>query len=118
MRAERLDQVPIPEAIGDTVDQAINRALEKRPDLMQQVAEIRSGNARVKEARAAFYPALSLSVGPAVQSLYGLQSPYPWSHTADLVGGLSFSLHWTVFYGGARKNNLPHTRPNVPPDAT
>jgi len=113
IRAEPLDQVPIPESIGDTVDQAINRALEKRPDLMQQVAEIRSANARVKEARAAFYPALSLSVSPAVQSLYGFQSPYPWSHTADLVGGLSFSLQWTVFDGGARKNKLAQARANV-----
>jgi outer membrane protein TolC len=113
IHAEPLDQVPIPEAIGDTVDQAINRALEKRPDLMQQVAEIRSANARVKEARAAYYPALSLSVSPAAQSLYGLQSPYPWSHTADLVGGLSFSLQWTVFDGGARKNKLAQARANV-----
>jgi len=80
---------------------------------MQQVAEIRSANARVKEARAAFYPALSLSVSPAVQSLYGLQSPYPWSHTADLVGGLSFSLQWTVFDGGARRNKLAQARANV-----
>jgi outer membrane protein TolC len=113
IQAEPLDQVPIPESIGDTVDQAINRALEKRPDLMQQVAEIRSANARVKEARAAYYPALSLSVSPAAQSLYGLQSPYPWSHTADLVGGLSFSLQWTVFDGGARKNKLAQARANV-----
>jgi outer membrane protein TolC len=52
IQAEPLDRVPIPESIGDTVDQAINRALDKRPDLMQQVAEIRSANARVKEARA------------------------------------------------------------------
>jgi outer membrane protein TolC len=113
IHAEPLDQVPIPEAIGDTVDQAINRALERRPDLMQQVAEIRSANARVKEARAAYYPALSLSVSPAAQSLYGLQSPYPWSHTADLVGALSFNLQWTVFDGGARKNKLAQARANV-----
>src|SRR6202166_4366692 len=92
IHAEPLERVPIPESIGDTADQAINRALNKRPDLMQQVAEIRSANARVEEARAGYYPALSLSVSPAAQSLYGLQSPYPWSHTADLVGALSFNL--------------------------
>jgi outer membrane protein TolC len=108
-----LDQVPTPESIGDTVDQAIKRALAKRPDLMQQVAEIRSANARIKEARAAYYPTLSLNVSPAAQSLYGLQSPYPWTHTTDLVGGVGFSLQWTIFDGGARKNRLAQAQANV-----
>jgi outer membrane protein len=52
IHVQSLDQIPSRESIGDTVDQAIGRALEQRPDLMQQVAEIRSENARVQEARA------------------------------------------------------------------
>jgi outer membrane protein len=108
-----LDKVPSPDSIGDTVDQAINRALAKRPDLMQQVAEIRSANARVKEARAAYYPTLSLTVSPAEQLLYGYQSPYPWTHTTELGGAMSFGLLWTVFDGGARKNKLAEARANV-----
>jgi len=113
IHAEPLDRVPIPESIGDTVDPAINRALDKRPDLMQQVAEIRSANARVKEARAGYYPSLGLNVSPAAQALYGLQSPNPWSHTAELGGEISFKLQWTVFDGGARKNKLAQARANV-----
>src|SRR6266851_6820729 len=113
IHAEPLDRVSIPESIGDTVDQAINRALDKRPDLMQQVAEIRSANARVKEARAGYYPSLGLNVSPAAQALYGLQSPNPWSHTAELAGEISFKLQWTVFDGGARKNKLAEARANV-----
>jgi outer membrane protein TolC len=113
IQVKPLDQVPTPESIDDTVDQAINRALDKRPDLMQQVAEIRSANGRVKEARAAYYPALSLNVSPTAPALYGIQSPYPWSHTADLAGEISFKLQWTVFDGGARKNKLAQARANV-----
>jgi outer membrane protein TolC len=113
IHSEPLDQVPIAQSIDDTVDQAINRALQKRPDLMERVAEIRSANARVKEAHAAFYPALSLSVNPTAKSLYGLQSPYSWAHTADLVGGIGFNLEWTVFDGGARKNKLAQAQANV-----
>jgi outer membrane protein len=113
VQVQSLDQIPSRESIGDTVDQAINRALEQRPDLMQQVAEIRSENARVQEARAAYYPALALNVTPAIPSLYGLQSPYPWSHTADLVGELRFDLQWTVFDGGARKNRLAQAQAEV-----
>ena len=113
IQVQSLDQIPSRESIGDTVDQSINRALEQRPDLMQQVAEIRSENARVQEARAAYYPALTLNVTPAFPSLYGLQFPYPWSHTADLVGELRFGLQWTAFDGGARKNRLAQAQAEV-----
>jgi outer membrane protein TolC len=80
---------------------------------MQRVAEIRSANARVKEARAAYYPALTLNVSPNVQSLYGLQQQFPWAHTADLAGGVIFNLRWAIFDGGARKNNLARAKANV-----
>src|ERR1700757_3995661 len=113
IQVQSLDQIPSREARGERVDQAIDRALEQRPDLMQQVAEIRSENARVQEARAAYYPALTLNVTPAIPSLNGFQSPYPWSHTADLIGELRFDLQWTVFDGGARKNRVAQAQANV-----
>jgi outer membrane protein len=113
INVQPLDQLPIPDSISDTVQGAIDRALSQRPDLMQQVAEIRSANARVQEARSAYYPALSLNAGPSGQSVYGIQSPFDWSHTASLVGGLSFALKWTVFDGGARKNRVLEARANV-----
>ena len=113
IQVQPLDQAPTPEVIGDTVDQAINRALGQRPDLMQQVSEIRSANAKVKEARAAYYPAFSLRASAALPSLYGIQSPFPWAHTADLVGGLRFTLRWTVFDGGARKSRVAEAQADV-----
>jgi outer membrane protein len=108
-----LDQLPVPDSISDTVENAIDRALTQRPDLMQQVAEIRSANARVQQARSAYYPTLSLNAGPDAQSVYGLQSPYDWAHTAGLIGRVGFSLKWTIFDGGARKNRLIEARANV-----
>jgi outer membrane protein len=108
-----LDQVPTPESISDTVDQAIDQALGQRPDLMQQVAEIRSATARVKEARAAYYPTLNISVTPTLPSLYGMQQPSPWAHTSDLTGGVTFNLNWTIFDGGARKSRLAAARAEV-----
>jgi len=110
---EALEELPTPESIGDSVDLAIDRAFVQRPDLKRLVAEIRSSNAKVKEARAAYYPSLSLNVNPVAQSLYGLQQTLPWGHTADLTGGLSLSLNWTLFDGGARKNNVVQAEANV-----
>ena len=51
IHVETLMELPTPDSLGDSVDLAINRALGQRPDLMRLVAEIRSSNARVKEAR-------------------------------------------------------------------
>ncbi len=110
IRTQPLDQLATPDSLDDSVEQAISRALEARPDLLQQVAEIRAANARVKEARAAYYPALSFDVVPAAQWLYGVQSPFAWANTAGLNGAVGFTLQWTVFDGGARKNELAEAR--------
>ncbi len=110
---QALDRLSIPNSIEDTVDRAINRAFAERPDLLEQLADVRSASARVKEAHAAFYPNLEFNVAPSVQSLYGQQQAYPWAHTGDLNGGLAFALNWTVFDGGARKYRLAQAEANV-----
>src|ERR1700757_4036036 len=113
IRVQPLDQLPTPDSISETVEEAINRAFAQRPDLMQQAAEIRTANATLKEARAAYYPSLSLNVSPAVPSLYGIQRPFDWSPTADLNGSVSFSLNWTVFDGGARKGRVAQAQADI-----
>ncbi|HEX4165701.1 MAG TPA: TolC family protein [Bryobacteraceae bacterium] len=112
IHVQPLSGLRIPESISGTIDQAIDRALEQRPDLMQQLAQVRSANARIKEARAAYYPTLSANAIPTVQSLYGLQQTLSWAHTAGLDGGLTLSLSWTVFDGGARRNRIAQAEAN------
>jgi outer membrane protein len=106
IRVEPLSEVPTPESIGDTVKQVIYRALDQRPDLQAQVADIRLGEAQRQEARAAYYPSLNFKANANAQSLYFQQQTLPWGHTADLTGGMALSLNWTVFDGGARRNRL------------
>jgi outer membrane protein len=113
IRVRPLNELPIPESVDDSVEVAINRALLQRPDLLQQVAEVRAAKGRVKEAHAAYYPSLSASASPTAQSLYGLQQQFPWGHTAGLVGAVSFNLNWRVFDGGARKNRLAAAQASV-----
>jgi outer membrane protein len=113
IHVQPIGQLPILDSIADSVDQAIDRAFEQRPDLLQHMAEIRRANASVKEARAAFYTSLTLSTSPSAQWLSGFQQSLPWAHTSDLVGGVSVNLNWPVFDGGARKNNLARAEANV-----
>jgi outer membrane protein len=113
IQVQPLKDLTIPDSISDSVEAAIDRALVQRPDLLAQVAEVRSANARVKEAHSAFYPSLTVNARPAGEALFGLQQPFPWAYTADLTGGVKFNLNWTVFDGGARKNNLARAQADV-----
>ena len=108
-----LDELPIPESVGDSVEQSMTRAFGQRPDLMQQAADIQTATARAREARAAYYPALSLDVYPALPFLYGKQQPFGWMHTTDPIGTLSFNLRWTVFDGGARKGRVAQAQADI-----
>jgi outer membrane protein len=105
-----IDQISTPEGIESSVDQAIDRAIQQRPDLLKEVAEIRSADARVKEARSAYFPTLRMHAYPDPQWLYGMQQTLPWTHTASLDGQVNFSLGWTVFDGGARKHTLARAK--------
>jgi len=106
IRVQPLSELLNPASIGENVEQAIYRALDQRPDFQEDVAGLRVANAQRKEARAAFYPSLSLSASSNPQSLYVLQQQLPSGHTAALNGGMSISLSWTVFDGGARRSRL------------
>jgi outer membrane protein TolC len=106
IRVQTIYDEAVPDAIQESANQAIRRAFEQRPDLLGQLAEVRSASAEVKQARANFRPTLTLRGSMPLQSLYGLQQTFPWAHTTDLTGQLSLDLRWTVFDAGARRNNL------------
>lgn len=106
IQVQPIDQIAISDTIEGSVDQAIDRAFQQRPDLMRQVTAIRAANARIREARSEWFPTLTVHAEPDAQSLFGLQQNLPWGHTADLDGGLSLHLNWTVFDGGARENQV------------
>jgi outer membrane protein TolC len=113
IRVRPLSDVPMPDSVADTVEQAILRALKQRPDLQARVAEMRLAKAEQQQARAAFYPTLGLTASPAAQSIYFQQQTLPWAHTAALTGSLALSLNWTVFDGGARRSRLEQSEARI-----
>lgn len=110
IRTQPLAELVIPSSIADSVDQALDRAFAQRPDLMQQLADVRSANARVKEARAAYYPILSLSASGTRSYARASQQSLPWVSGPDWEGGAGLSLNWPLFEGGARKNRLAQAK--------
>jgi outer membrane protein TolC len=91
----------------------MSRALEQRPDLQAQFSDIHLAQAEQQQARAAFQPRVSVTANPSARSIYILQQALPWGHTADLTGSLTFSLTWTVFDGGARRNRLAQAEDRI-----
>jgi outer membrane protein len=93
-----------PDTVEDSVEQLISRALQQRPDLLQQVADLRAREAVVKEAKAAYYPKLTVGVLAGQQELYGFQEQFPATQTSLFAGSAAASLNWTIFDGGARRS--------------
>jgi outer membrane protein TolC len=110
---QSLDQLNIPESISDTVDQGINRAFQQRPDLLRYLAAVDSANARVKEAKSAYFPVLGFNAWGGGQAVYASQDPFPRQSDKDLAGGAGLTLTWPLFDGGARKSRLAKGRADV-----
>ena len=56
-----VSQQPLPPALEESVDEAIDRALTQRPDLIARLAAVRAKAADVRKARADFWPRLVLA---------------------------------------------------------
>jgi len=110
LNVQPLTEIVQPDSTGATVDEAIDRAFAQRPDLMRQMAEIRSADARTQEARAALYPTLNVRAQPSPQLLRGQMQTHPWVDANGVFGGIGLSLDWKVFDAGARNRAVTEAR--------
>src|SRR5437870_3721308 len=99
--------------LQDTVEKTIDRALEKRPDLIARVAALRASEADVSRARAAYWPTLSLvgNVGSILGSarIIADGKSTGWFSAAQPSYGIGLALEWEVFDGGARRRRVELT---------
>lgn len=101
-----VSKAPLPATVEEPVRTIIARALGQRPDLLAEVARLRSTDAGIQGARAAYYPTLSFSGDWGHRNSYGSQNlnPVISSHIYPYTAQLNLS--WTIFDGGARRNEL------------
>jgi len=112
IKVEPFTSLTMPDSVEDSVEQLITRALQQRPDLLQQVADLRAREATVKEAKSAYYPKLTVGVLVGQQYLYGFQEQLPSTQTSLFAGSAAASLNWTIFDGGARRNAVAQAEAN------
>jgi outer membrane protein TolC len=101
---------PAPATLQDSVEKAIDRALEKRPDLIAKVAALRASEAELSRARAAYWPTLSLIgdvgavLGKARITTDGQSTG--WFGATQPSYGIGLSFEWEIFDGGARRRRV------------
>jgi len=101
-----ISQQPLPPALEESVDEAIDRALAQRPDLIARLASVRAKEAEVRRARADYWPRLGVraAVGANIGQLKVEDSAYQSVH--DLQYDAGFRFEWSLFEGFERRNKL------------
>jgi len=114
-QVESIQDLTIPQDLPDTVEKSIDRALAQRPDLMQELEELRAAGAEIKAAKTAYLPALSfngiggLSRTNAQQNIGPIPGPYLYSPNQE-TWDAKLSLTWDLFDGFARESRLARAR--------
>src|SRR5260370_39392257 len=110
-QVESIQNLTIPQDLTDTVEASIDRALAQRPDLMQQVEQLRAAGAEIKAAKTAYLPTLSFNGSGGLARTYAQQllGPGLYSPTQE-TWDARLSLTWNLFDGFARENRLANAK--------
>ena len=105
MRVADVSAVPLPTELPQSVEQVIDRALSRRPDLTSRLANLRAREAEERRARAEFWPRLSLS-GSADQAVqrYRVGPPTGTFTMNETEYGAFLRFEWKLFDGFEREN--------------
>jgi outer membrane protein TolC len=102
--------LPPPAELEDSVEKVIDRALERRPDLIARVAAVRAKEAEVRRARAAYWPTLALVADLNLLTgrarVTGGNLPTGWFSASEPGYGVGLALSWNVFEGGATRRRV------------
>ncbi len=105
-----ISALPAPAAVEESVEKVIDRAFDQRPDLIARVAALRSKEAEVKAARAAYYPTLALVGDLGILTgrvqITGGNQPTGWLSASEPGYGVGVLLRWNVFNGGATRRRV------------
>ncbi len=102
-----IDRLALPEILSETAADAIARALENRPDLLEGEARVAAAGERIRQARTAYYPRVTFSGnwGRIVRA-YGQQDLLRPTYAAAGVWNVQANLNWTLFDGGRRASDV------------
>jgi outer membrane protein len=110
-QVQSIQDLHIPTELDDTVEKSIDRALEQRPDLMQQVEQVRAAGAEIKAAKTAYLPTLTFDGYGGLARINGQQNQDPAVYSPNQeTWDARLSLTWNLFDGFARENRLARAK--------
>jgi outer membrane protein len=111
MRVADLSALALPTGLADSVEQIIDRALARRPDLTSRLAALRAREAEERRAAAEFWPRFlfSGSVGQAVQR-YRVGPPFGRFNMNETEYAAFLNFEWKLYDGFERDNALREAR--------
>ena len=105
-----VNELKMPAELAESVDVAIDRAFEQRPDLKAQLAQLRADNATIKQAKSRYYPTLNFSGDGGLTREYGQQEQLPPGYVGSEVWNVDLELRWTLFDGGRREHEIAQAK--------
>ena len=110
LKVEPLDQLRIPDALDQSVEDAIKTAFKDRPDLQADQAGVRAAQAEVKHAQTAYYPSLTFSGSKGWIRGFGEQYGFPGTYASTRNYAAILGLKWTVFDGFRRESSISQAK--------
>jgi outer membrane protein len=101
-----VSQRPLPPELSESLDEAVDRALAQRPDLLALLADVQAKRAAVRGARADYWPRVAArgEVGGNIGTLAIEHSPHSSVSAPQYLVGLRFE--WDLFEGFERRNKV------------
>jgi outer membrane protein len=97
---------PLPQLLTLSIEELVGRALEDRPDLLAQAAEIRAADSAIRSARAEYGPRMSFTGAAGQTSMWPTASYGQLGSASKATWSASFDIEWRIFDGGARRHRL------------
>jgi outer membrane protein len=103
---ENASERPLPPHMTRTVDDVINDALRRRPDLLAQVAKLRATDAEILAARSNLSPKVSLSGNVQGNISRVNVDNGPYLPIGKPQGAALLKFEWPLYEGGLLENRL------------
>jgi outer membrane protein len=106
LRVASVSGRPLPPRTARTIDDVLQEALRRRPDLLADVAKLRASDAGITAARSDLFPKVSLGANLSVPFWWNNVDNSPYYSVRQPQGAALLNLEIPIYDGGLLQNKL------------